>query len=790
MGSPRRVQELEWEAELPRLREEVRRERRERRRVEEELRRQRDLHEALLRAQSEAGEGLVIAEGARVSYANEAFCRISGYTEEELLGLPTYFELFRPEDRAAFVERFERRMAGGGGEDRQELTLLRKDGQTVELDVAVKELRSEGTPRFVVVARDVSGRRRIEEELRASEERYRAVIEQAAEGIVLVDADDKRVLEANSEFRRMLGLKKGEVAGLSMYDFVSHDRRSVDENIELTLKKGSRVVGERRYRRKDGASLDVMVSASAVSYGGRRVVSLVIRDITRRKRAEEELRRSERSLATAQRIARLGNFEYDVRLDRARWSDELYRIFGHEPQSFTPGYRAFMKAVHPADRERLREVVRGVWRTGRSGSARFRIVRPDGRVRHVDTNYEARRAGEAGAVVLAGTVQDVTQRELADRRIREAEARFRTLVEQVPAIVYIQEVGDPEEPGAEKQVQYISPQYKDVLGYPQERETNDGSYWLKIMHPDDRERVLAEDARTDATGEPFRMEYRQYASDGRLIWIRDEAVLVRDDEGEPLYWLGVLFDVTERKHAEEELRRRAEELARSNAELERFAYVASHDLQEPLRMVSSYTQLLARRYEGRLDEDADEFIRYAVDGATRMQALINDLLAYSRVGTRAPEPSPTDLGAAFEAVRNNLRVAIEESGASVVAEGLPVVRGDETQLVQLLQNLIGNSIKFRGGRPPEVRVAAERHGPEWVVSVRDNGVGFEEEYADRIFVVFQRLHAGGGYAGTGIGLAICKKIVERHGGRIWAESEPGKGSTFYFTLPAAGGDPA
>jgi PAS domain S-box-containing protein len=258
---------------------------------------------------------------------------------------------------------------------------------------------------------------------------------------------------------------------------------------------------------------------------------------------------------------------------------------------------------------------------------------------------------------------------------------------------------------------------------------------------------------------------------------------VRIKLGDKYLLTGVGIDVTERKRAEEHLKAALAELERSNKELEQFAYVASHDLQEPLRMVSSYTQLLAERYEGQLDEKADKYIGYAVDGAVRMQQLINDLLTYSRVSTRGRTFEVADSHALLGAAIRNLAVVIEDSQAVIFTDELPEVHGDPAQLVQLFQNLLSNAIKFRGGDLPQVHVSTRDAGSEWVFSVRDNGIGMDPQYAERIFVIFQRLHTRDEYPGTGIGLAVCKRIVERHGGRIWVESEVGKGSTFCFSLP-------
>jgi signal transduction histidine kinase len=242
-----------------------------------------------------------------------------------------------------------------------------------------------------------------------------------------------------------------------------------------------------------------------------------------------------------------------------------------------------------------------------------------------------------------------------------------------------------------------------------------------------------------------------------------------------------------RQKMEEDLARKVDELARSNADLEQFAYVASHDLQEPLRMVTAYTQLLAERYHGRLDENADKFIGYASEGAQRMQVLIHDLLAFSRIGRNSSASGSVDCNAVMGEVLLGLETAIQESGATVTHGKLPAVWADRTQVAQVFQNLIGNAIKFRGPEPPVISAQAEKTEQFWQFSVSDNGIGIAPEYAENIFVVFQRLHARSEYAGNGIGLAICKKIVERYGGRIWVESQAGSGSTFKFTLP--GQDP-
>ncbi|MEG4940995.1 PAS domain S-box protein [Microcoleus sp. F4-D5] len=381
---------------------------------------------------------------------------------------------------------------------------------------------------------------------------------------------------------------------------------------------------------------------------------------------------------------------------------------------------------------------------------------------------------------VAVTFRNITDRKLAEIALRESEERFRAIFEQ--AAVGIAKTG------LGGQFMRVNPGFCQIVRYAESELLQQN--FQAITQPDDIE-ADRENLRLLLSGEiqTFSREKRLICKDGEVRWANVTVSAMRDAEGTPQYLICAIQDISERKLVQELLQasldtqtRYAQELTRSNAELEQFAYVASHDLQAPLLTISSYAQILEKRYHNQLDAQGNNFIRNIVNSCGRMQALIDDLLEYSRVGRSQKPFELIDCNRVFEDACANLQLAIRENQASVTRGDLPRVRGDSFQLLQLFQNLIGNAIKYRSSDAPVVQVGASRQGDNWVFSVQDNGIGIAEQYHPRIFQLFQRLHTQKEYSGTGIGLAICQKIVDRHGGRLWVESQPHRGSTFYFSI--------
>ncbi len=516
---------------------------------------------------------------------------------------------------------------------------------------------------------------------------------------------------------------------------------------------------------------------------GRRINN---RDITDRKMVEEALRESYERIEDLYNNAPCGYHSLDRDGIFVRINDTELRWLGYSRDEVIKKMK-FSDLITPDSLRTFEETFPIFKSQGWIKDLEFEMVRKDGAPLPVLLSASAIRDEVGNFVMSRSTMFDITER----KKMEELHARLAAIVRRSDdAIIGIDLRGIITDwnRGAESIYGFG---VQEIVGHP-----------LSRLVPSDHTHEILQILRNISRGESLeRYETIHLRKDGKQINVSLTISPIEDVTGNIIGASAIARDITVLKRTEEELRKYREhleelvkqrtselekkthELARSNTDLQQFAYAASHDLQEPLRTVAGFVKLLEKRYKGRLDEQADEFIKYTCDGVERMQLLIKDLLIYSQVDTRERIFGPTNCAVALESAIRSLRSAIEENGTYVTYDSLPTVMADASQMSRLFQNLIGNAIKFHNGKPVRVHVSAERKGDEWIFSIRDNGIGIDPNQAERIFVIFKRLHSREEYPGTGIGLAICKRIVERHGGRIWVESDLGKGSTFYFTIP-------
>ncbi|MDA0739331.1 MAG: PAS domain S-box protein [Nitrospirae bacterium] len=430
-------------------------------------------------------------------------------------------------------------------------------------------------------------------------------------------------------------------------------------------------------------------------------------------------------------------------------------------------HQPFMKYVHPEDKMSTINELESLREGKPTIQFENRYVTKDGSHKWLLWNAMPSPKDQ----VIYATARNVTSRKLYEE---ELALRDRSINSATNGIL-IADARKPDMPTI-----YCNAAFEKITGFTREEVIGQN---CRFLQGKDRAQPGLDDIRQAIReGTEGKAELRNYKKDGTLFWNEFYIAPVRDAYGNLTHFIGVQTDITHRKRQEAELAKKTVDLARSNDELQQFAYVASHDLQEPLRMVASYTQLLRKRYKGKLDDDANEFIEFAVDGANRMQRLIRDLLEYSRVGAETKPFEKTDCELVCQHVIKNLTASVQEHHADITHDALPCVQANPTLLTQVFQNLIGNALKFKGNAAPKIHVGAKALTNGWEFSVSDNGIGIPPDQLDRIFLIFQRLHSREEYPGTGIGLATCKRIVEKHGGSIWVESEQGKGSTFYFTI--------
>jgi PAS domain S-box-containing protein len=626
---------------------------------------------------------------------------------------------------------------------------------------------------------ELSVRKDAEKHLAQMESKYHGLLEAAPDAMVVVNQGGEVVL-LNVQAEKQFGYRRDELLGQKVTNIIpegfaerliADGTRTAAEALAQQIGTGIELIG----LRKNGSEFPIELMLSPLESAEGILITAAIRNISVRKDAEKLLAQMEgryRGLLEAAPDAMvvvnergeivLLNLQAEKQFGYHR--DELLgqKVTNIIPDGFAE--RLIADDLRSAEDAQAQQIGTGIELIGR---------RKDGGEFPIEIMLSPLDSAEG--ILVTAAIRNISMRKNAEKHLAQMEGRYRGLLEAAPdAMVVVNQGGE---------IVLLNVQAEKQFGY--RRNELLGQKVTNIIPAGFAERLIADDLRSaeDALAQQIGtgIELIGRRKDGSEFPI--ELMLSPLGNAEGILVTAAIRDITTRKKAAALLLQKVEELYRSNEELGQFAYIASHDLQEPLRMVASYTQLLSRRYTGKLDADADEFIAFAVDGASRMQRLIQDLLAYSRVGTKGKDLLETSSEDALQQALINLRGAIVESGALVTHDPLPTVLADEMQLIQLFQNLVGNAVKYQRPGVPKVHVSAAKDGEKkWIFSVQDNGLGIDPQYFEKIFGLFQRLHKRDEFAGTGIGLAICKKIVERHGGSISVESQPGQGSTFRFAL--------
>ena len=656
-------------------------------------------------------------------------------------------------------------------------------GTLCAIDRIARQLTPEQLEALQLLGREVVARmemRLINRRLQAAVIFQQTIFDSSADGIIATDHEGI-ITMFNRSAERLTGFRAKDVIGkqtpMMFHDPVEVAARaadlsgtlgrtiSPDFDVFVALAAQSEIsTQEWTCVRKDSLRVPMLLSSSSLRSPDRGIVGYLslAKDITERKQTEAALRNSDQRMRLATEGAGIGIWEWNVQTGTIWWDTRMFQIYGIAPTSDgLVDYSVWSTAVVAEDLPQQEAQLRDVIVQRGRGSRQFRIRRAvDGALRFLHAVETVRTDAQGEVEYVVGINIDVTER-------GQAEERFRLVVEGAPnAMLKVD---------CRRVIDLVNRRAEELFGYTREELIGQSIEVLiperfRAAEPGHMAAFLVDpNARSMGGGR----EFYGLRKDGSEVPIEIGLSPIEMPDG--LSTLASIVDITEHKRAEDNLRR-------SNAELEQFAYVASHDLQEPLRMVASYTGLLEQRYKGKLDAKADKYIHYAVDGAKRMQGLIRDLLDFSRVGSQGKPLAGVASKSVVRSVLEMLAHAIRDANAHVEITTLPTVLADEGQLRQLFQNLIGNALKFRGEAAPLILIQAVRRKTHWLFSVTDNGIGMDMKYAERVFQMFQRLHSRDKYEGTGIGLAISKRIVERHGGQIWIESALGSGTTFFFTL--------
>jgi PAS domain S-box-containing protein len=715
---------------------------------------------------SPAGMTITNLSDGKFIDVNESFLHMLEYRYEEVIGHTSIeLNMLSTEDRAIPIAQIREH----GHVSNFELKLRSKSGRWLDVLFSAEQIELDGQSYALATILDLTERRQAEEQLR-----YQAYLLENINDAVIA-SDENFVLRAwNHAAEKMYGWRADEVLGRRGVDILQSKFPGVDaDEMRRQIAETGRYIGDATQLKKDGTRIHVEAASIALNDLTGKFTGYVSvnRDITERKQAEEQFFLAVESAPNAIVLTNEAGTIYLT-------NNQAVKIFGYDrheligltvDQLVPERYRQ----PHPAYREGFFSDPQ----TRPMGIGRdLRALRKDGSEFPVEIGLTPLQTTN-GLMVMA-TIVDITARQMSEENLRTMEARYRTLVEQLPIVVYINPASDI------TITTYINPQIESYLGYTQQEWLQDPKLWSKLLHSEDFERVLAEVDRTDKSGDPFDMEYRIMAKDGTLVWIHDQSTLVHDPAGRPLFWQGLMMNLTERKRAEKE-RETKLVLEAKNAELDRFAYTVSHDLKSPLVTIRGFLGFLKKDLEtGNVERMRGDLnhVEHAVD---RMNELLTGVLDVARAGLTIKQPQEIHFEELTAETLKLLQGSLTASDAQVVVQrGLPIIWGDQLRLRQVIQNLIENSIKYRDSQKPlriEIGSRASNEDDHCILFVRDNGIGIPLEYHEQIFELFNQVdtHSEAG----GVGLATVKRIIEVHGGHIWIESDVGKGSIFLFTLP-------
>lgn len=738
----------------------------EQKKLEQQLRNAQLYNRSLIEA---SVDGLITVDLKGIIFdLNEQMCRMSGYTREELIGTIFADYFLEPERATAGInETLEKNIVIN-----YILTLVRKDKKQLIISFNASVFQGTNTKiqGVIATARDVT--KQLEMQKKLSEERTynRGLIEASVDGLITVDSL-LAITDVNESMCRMSGYTRKELIDSNFSQYFKDPKQAI-EGVRLTLDQGSVKNYQLVLLTKTKKEISVSFNAAVFKNIEGKVQGIFAsaRDITEQAKLQNELTEQQaytRSLIEASADALFAISSQGLITDV---NEETTRLMGYS--------RKYLLDSNFSDYftepERAKKGIQETFNKGRVIDYELTLVTHKDKHIIVSFNAAVFSDSHGNPKGILASARNIELQKKIEQQLRNMQLYTRSIIEStIDAMVTTDPLGI---------ISDVNQQMIELTGY--NREKLIGSYFSQYF----TDPKLAEEGIRLVLKEEHVNDYELIAKakNGKEIPVSFNASTFYDQAGKLHGILAIARDITERKLAEKKLNAVLANLERSNKDLEQFAYIASHDLQEPLRMVQSYVELLARRYKDKLDKDANEFIEFAVAGVNRMQRLINDLLDYSRVITRAKPFTKVDCNIILQNALFNFQKKIKETDANITSDTLPIITADETQVSQIFQNLISNALKFCKQKP-EIHIRAKEEPEQWIFSVQDNGIGINPEYHKQLFVLFRRLHTEKEYSGTGIGLAICKKIVERHGGKIWVESEgENKGSVFYFTIPKMG----